>query len=79
MPGPTAGGCYNLGMSSCLDCDTGVDHCHGTLVVHSDRDLECTNPACDLPDLLGHPFVIDCAAVQGGCCTDEATDLRLAS
>ena len=67
-------------MSSCLDCDRDVDHCHGTLVMHSDRTVECTNAACELGDLLRHVFVIDCAAVPGGCCeSDEVADLAVAS
>jgi hypothetical protein len=67
-------------MSSCLDCGRDVDHCHGTLVIHSDRTVECTNAACELGDLLRHVFVIDCAAVLGGCCvSEEAPDLAVAS
>ena len=57
-------------MSKCPDCGLELDHCHGTLVVHEDRTLECTNPACELPDLLRHAFVIDCLTVSGGCCAD---------
>jgi hypothetical protein len=67
----TVGAGTNDGMSSCLDCSLDLDHCHGTLVVHSDRTAECTLAACELADLLRHPFVLDCAAVQGGCCRDE--------
>ena len=63
-----AAGCYNSCMSRCPDCGLDLDHCHGTLVVHGDRTLECTNAACELPDLLRHTFVIDCLAVSGGCC-----------
>jgi hypothetical protein len=67
-------------MSSCPDCGLRVDHCHGTLVVHSDRTVECTDAACELPDLLRHEFVIDCLAVMGGCCvTDEPVELLAAS
>ena len=67
-------------MSSCLDCGLHVDHCHGTLVVHFDRDIECTDAACDLPDLLRHAFVVDCLAVLGGCCmTQEPEELAAAS
>ena len=75
-----AAACYNSGMSSCPDSGLDVDHCHGTLVVHSGRTLECTDAACDLPDLLRHAFVIDCMAVLGGCCTtQEPTELAAAS
>jgi hypothetical protein len=59
-----------MGMSRCPDCGLDLDHCHGTLVIHGDRTTECTNPACELPDLLRHAFVIDCLAVSGGCCAE---------
>jgi len=64
-------------MSSCPDCgldvELEIDHCHGTLIVHRDRALECTDPACDIPELLRHTFVIDCMAVLGGCCVVDCT------
>jgi hypothetical protein len=58
-------------MSSCSDCRSGVDHCHGTLVMHADGTVDCTDAACELGDLIRHAFVIDCAAVLGGCCAAE--------
>jgi hypothetical protein len=83
-------------MSSCPDCgqefdpiigpfvdplvDPFIDHCHGTLIVHSDRTLECTDAACQLPELLRHDLIIDCAVVLGGCCrVDDASGLQAAS
>jgi hypothetical protein len=70
----------NNGMSSCPDCGTGIDHCHGTLVIHSDRTVECTDAACDLADLLRHALIIDCSVVLGGCCAaKEVADFPLAS
>ena len=67
-------------MSSCPDCGPDLDHCHGTLVVHLDRTRECTDPACDLPDLLLHTFVIDCRNVSGGCCAaDDPVMFAIAS
>jgi hypothetical protein len=67
-------------MSGCSDCGRDIDHCHGTLVLHSDRTVECTNAACELGDLLRHVFVIDCVSVLGGCCAaDEAANLAVAS
>jgi hypothetical protein len=67
-------------MSSCQDCGLEIDHCHGTLVVHSDGTVDCTDAACEFPDLLRHALIIDCAAVLGGCCAaEEAADLALAS
>jgi hypothetical protein len=50
---------------------TFIDHCHGTLIVHHDRSVECTDPGCELPDMLRHAFIVDCIAL-GGCCTTEA-------
>ena len=58
-------------MNSSPDFDRGVEVCHGTLVVHADRTLECTDADCDFPDLLSHAFVIDCGSVLGGCCIPE--------
>jgi hypothetical protein len=51
---------------------TYLDHCHGTLIVHRDRSVECTSEACELPDLLRHAFIVDCIAL-GGCCRDDET------
>jgi hypothetical protein len=57
-----------------------IGHCHGTLIVHRDRSLECTDPACELPELLRHDLIIDCMAVLGGCCAvEDAADLSAAS
>ena len=56
------------------------DVCHGTLVVHLDRILECTEASCDFPDPLTHTFVIDCRTVMGGCCViEEPAELAAAS
>jgi hypothetical protein len=75
---PPAG--TNYGMSSCSDCGLEVDHCHGTLVVHEDSTVDCTDVMCELPDLLRHAFIVDCVAVLGGCCvTEEAVDFAVAS
>jgi len=51
----------------CPSCTARLDHCHGTLVTHSDGYSECTDPRC--PDLaqVRHTLVIDCEIVQGGC------------
>ena len=57
---------------------TYLDHCHGTLIVHRDRSVECTSETCELPDLLRHAFIVDCIAL-GGCCRDEETLVFAAS
>jgi hypothetical protein len=57
-----------------------VDHCHGTLVAHNGRTVDCTDAACDVPDLLRHAFIVDCSAVLGGCClVEEPADFAVAS
>ena len=61
------------GMSRCSECGLEVDHCHGTLVVHDDNTVDCTEAACELPDLLRHAFIVDCIAVLDGCCLVEAS------
>ena len=71
---------YDGPMSSCPDCGLELDHCHGTLVVHRDRSMDCTDPGCVLPELLRHDLIIDCMAVIGGCCgAEEAADIPRAS
>ena len=57
-------------MARCSDCRFGVDHCHGTLIVHADRTVECTDADCELGDLLRHAFIVDCTML-GGCCVAE--------
>ena len=57
-----------------------VDHCHGTLVVHEDLTVDCSDPTCDFADLLRHAFIVDCIVVRGGCCaTEELVDWAEAS
>ncbi|MEV6431036.1 hypothetical protein [Nocardia sp. NPDC051463] len=59
---------------TCRSCESAVDHCHGTLVVHLARIAECTDEDCFDLDHARHAFVVDCADIAGGCaCTDPAT------
>ncbi|OZM70943.1 hypothetical protein CFN78_22590 [Amycolatopsis antarctica] len=51
----------------CTNCATGLDHCHGTLVTHSDGLAECTEAGCTDTDRPRHTLVIDCEAMTGGC------------
>lgn len=30
----------------CPECTAGVDHCHGTLLLHDDGTEECSTPGC---------------------------------
>ncbi|MBD0292485.1 MAG: hypothetical protein ICV70_02775 [Jiangellaceae bacterium] len=59
-------------MSKCADCGTDLDHCHGTLLLHRDGTLDCTDDACDDLEPLRHGLVVDCAAVAAGCCAEPA-------
>ncbi|WP_096498351.1 hypothetical protein [Mycobacteroides stephanolepidis] len=52
---------------ACRDCIQDIDHCHGTLIVHSARHAECTDRECDGLYLLRHSLVIDCIAAQCDC------------
>ncbi|OBB65095.1 MULTISPECIES: hypothetical protein [unclassified Mycobacterium] len=61
--------------ADCRDCRAGLDHCHGTIIRHSLRRSECTEPDCFSPELLPHAFVIDCDAV--GCECFEAVALAV--
>lgn len=51
----------------CTHCTTGVDHCHGTLVVHATGPADCTQPDCTDTDEARHDLRIDCGSVMGGC------------
>ena len=51
----------------CVNCTRGLDHCHGTLIVHTTEFTECTEPMCEDLDDARHLAVVDCSAVDGGC------------
>ncbi|MDP9388033.1 MAG: hypothetical protein M3Q48_08895 [Actinomycetota bacterium] len=51
-------------MTSCPDCATDRNHCHGVLLVHGDGTREC--PECAGPDPAGHDWRAPCEAA---CCT----------
>lgn len=60
----------------CSACTSGIDHCHGTLVVHPDGGFaECTDTGCTGLDRVRHSLIIDCQTVQGGCgCVEPAIE-----
>lgn len=61
---------------TCPSCESAVDHCHGTRIVHLGRIAECTDEDCLDPDHARHTFVVDCADVAGGCaCTTHSPDI----
>ena len=52
----------------CASCVTGVDHCHGTLVVHPDGGFaECTDARCADDDHLRHSLIVACSGLDGEC------------
>lgn len=60
--------CYELRMSNrCRECLAGREHCHGTLIRHSDHDWDCTESGCEHPEILVHSLVLDCEAVGCDC------------
>ena len=65
--------------ADCRDCRAGLDHCHGTIICHSQGRFwgrtECTEPDCDSPELLPHAFVVDCDAI--GCECSESIALAV--
>ncbi len=63
----------------CLDCAGSLDHCHGTLVVHTDFTVECTETGCVLVHRERHALVVDCAAVAGGCACGDVLAARQVS
>ncbi|MBY6365634.1 hypothetical protein [Rhodococcoides corynebacterioides] len=63
----------------CLDCAGSLDHCHGTLVVHSDFTVECTEAGCVLVHRERHALVVDCTAIAGGCACEDVSVARRAS
>jgi hypothetical protein len=57
-------------VSPCPSCREGLDHCHGTLLVHAGA-IECTDPACAGPvrerhELLVGPLGTDDDPREGG-------------
>lgn len=63
----------------CRDCTAAVDHCHGTLVIHSSSLAECTEPGCVDLEYVRHYLVLDCSEITGGCQCVAQIELRQAS
>lgn len=58
----------------CAFCAVGLDHCHGTLVVHLDGGFtECSEDGCVDFDFARHTLTIDCFDVDGGCSCAEVS------
>jgi hypothetical protein len=50
----------------CRECRAGLEHCHGTVIQHARHRSECTEDACETPEVL-HAFTIDCDAIGCRC------------
>ena len=55
--------------SRCRLCETGLEHCHGTVVRHALRHWECTESDCPDPELATHTLLVDCDVL--GCACDQ--------
>ena len=50
----------------CRSCIAELEHCHGTLVLHRDGSVECTDPECRHAD-DGHDSVVPCDEIAPPC------------
>lgn len=58
----------------CPQCRAGLEHCHGTVIVHAEVGSECTEADCTRPEIT-HTFRLDCGAV--GCRCDAVSALAV--
>lgn len=47
---------------TCLDCNQRLDHCHGTLILHTVGFAECSDPECREVVRYRHALVVECGA-----------------
>ncbi|CDP87735.1 MULTISPECIES: hypothetical protein [Mycolicibacterium] len=59
----------------CRECAAGLEHCHGTVILHVQYRAECTDDGCTTPE-AAHTFSIDCAAVGCTCADESAPSIR---
>ncbi|MEU5840894.1 hypothetical protein [Rhodococcus sp. NPDC047139] len=63
---------------TCSQCNHELDHCHGTLVLHTEASADCTDPGCVDFAIVRHTLVLECAELDGGCsCTVVAQESQL--
>ncbi|MEE2032683.1 hypothetical protein [Rhodococcus chondri] len=60
---------------TCTACKDDLDHCHGTLVLHTIVNIECTDPDCTDLALVRHSLVVDCSDIVGGCICSVTTEV----
>ena len=53
--------------TECPLCSRGIEHCHGSLVVHSDGTAECTEITCVDLQFDRHELVLECHRLATGC------------
>lgn len=56
----------------CRACRDGWEHCHGMLIVHAIRRVECTEDDCPGAVADMHPFFVDCEVVGCECGRSDA-------
>ncbi len=62
--------------SSCLDCQSGLTHCHDTLVVHDDTSVTCMGWESCLGDPALHGHLLFCSERECRCTLDRPESLR---
>jgi hypothetical protein len=45
-------------VTACRLCRDGLDHCHGTLIVRTVYEVECSDPECHELDIERHDLVL---------------------
>jgi hypothetical protein len=64
-------------VTECQLCNRAIEHCHGTLVLHSDATIECTDELCEELQVDLHELVLECRQVAGGCeCAEVSVHIR---
>jgi hypothetical protein len=53
-------------------CGNDLEHCHGTLVLHADRTVECEHEAVCGADEAQHELWVSCDELRCGCVGDDA-------
>ena len=51
--------------------DSGLQHCHGTVIHHLRRRSECTEVDCETPEAV-HAFAVDCETTGCACAEEVA-------
>jgi hypothetical protein len=62
----------------CIECEQGLDDCHGVLVVHDDGRAECLDVDCTDSDEARHQWRLACgqAFPDRDCCQERVVPER---